>query len=114
MITSTKSETNGNGSDSRGAGANRVPLLSRGVPDLGLDALVVDDEGPRLELDPDCGLGVEGELVPREPRQDLRLPHRRVPDEHHLEHVVDPVPHGLAEEVEIEEEEGGGEGILLR
>ncbi|KAG6480308.1 hypothetical protein ZIOFF_063788 [Zingiber officinale] len=51
------------------------------VPDLGLDALVLGDERPRLDLHSDGGLGVEAELVARELRQDLRLPHRRVPDQ---------------------------------
>lgn len=49
---------------------------------------MLDDEGPRLELDADGGLGIEAELVSGKPRQDLRLPHRRVSDQHHLEDVV--------------------------
>ena len=63
--------------------------MTSGVPDLGFDALVLDDECPGLELDPDSGLGVEAELVARKAGQDLGLPNRRVSDEHHLEHVVD-------------------------
>ncbi|BAT09064.1 Os09g0527650, partial [Oryza sativa Japonica Group] len=75
-----------------------VPFLAGGVPDLGLDALAVEGEGAGLELDADGGLGVEEELVLGEPPQQLRLPHRRVPHHHHLEHVVDlplllPLPH---------------------
>jgi hypothetical protein len=76
-----------------------VPLLACGVPDLGLDAPVVDDEGAGLELDPDGGLGVEAELVAGEAGQDLRLAHRRVADQHHLEDVVHLLPgprHALA------------------
>jgi hypothetical protein len=65
-----------------------VPLLAGGVPDLGLDAPVVDDEGAGLELDADGGLGVEAELVAGEAGEDLRLAHRRVSDQHHLEDVV--------------------------
>lgn len=82
----------------RGAGSKKaasrcgalvhVPLLAGGIPDLRLDALAVEREGARLELHPDGGLGVERELVAREPRQQLRLPHRRVADHHDLEHVV--------------------------
>ena len=69
-----------------------VPLLAGGVPDLGLDAPVIDDEGAGLELDPDGGLGVEAELVAGEAGQDLRLADRRVADEHHLEDVVHLLP----------------------
>lgn len=65
-----------------------LPFLAGGVPDLGLDTLVLDDQGAGLELDADCGLGVQAELVTREPRQYLRLTDRRVPYQHHLEHVV--------------------------
>ncbi|RLN32951.1 hypothetical protein C2845_PM03G03950 [Panicum miliaceum] len=77
------------GAASKKAAGVHVPLLAGGVPDLRLDALAVEREGARLELHPDGGLGVERELVPREARQQLRLPHRRVPHHHHLEHVVD-------------------------
>ncbi|BAT07231.1 Os09g0281750, partial [Oryza sativa Japonica Group] len=70
-----------------------IPFLAGGVPDLGLDGAGVDVEGSRLELDADGGLGVEVELVAGEPRQQLRLPHRGVADQHHLEHVVDLLPH---------------------
>ena len=65
-----------------------VPLLAGGVPDLGLDAPVVDDEGAGLELDADGGLGAEAELIAGEAGEDLRLAHRRVADQHHLEDVV--------------------------
>ena len=63
--------------------------MAGGVPNLGLDGLVVDDERLRLKLDPDGGLRVHAELVPRESGQELSLPHRRVPDQDDLEHVVD-------------------------
>uniref|UniRef100_J3L2P5 Uncharacterized protein n=1 Tax=Oryza brachyantha TaxID=4533 RepID=J3L2P5_ORYBR len=65
-----------------------VPLLAGGVPDLGLDELVVDADGLGGELDADGGPGLQAELVPREPRQQVRLPHAAVPDQHHLEQVV--------------------------
>ena len=47
-----------------------VPLLAGGVPDLGLDAPVVDDEGAGLELDADGGLGAEAELIAGEAGED--------------------------------------------
>lgn len=62
--------------------------MTGGVPDLGLNALVLDNEGTSLELDPDRGLGLEAKLVASEPGQNLRLAHRGVPYQHHLEHVV--------------------------
>jgi hypothetical protein len=65
-----------------------VPLLAGGVPDLGLDEPVVDADGLGGELDADGGPGLQAELVPREPRQQVRLPHAAVPDQHHLEQVV--------------------------
>lgn len=66
-----------------------IPFLTSSVPNLGLDGLVVDNESLCLELDPDRGLGFYTELVPCEPRQELRFPHRRVSDHDHLQHVVD-------------------------
>lgn len=66
-----------------------VPFLAGSVPDLGLDTLVLDNHGAGLELDSDGGLGVQAKLVAREPGQYLRLPDGRVPNQHHLEHVVD-------------------------
>ena len=88
---STHSKTNEKRLHGEGRGAS-VPLLAGGVPDLRLDGLVLDDERSRLELDPDGGLGVEAELVAGEAREQLRLAHRGVADEHHLEDVVDPLP----------------------
>lgn len=50
---------------------------------------MLDDNRPRLELNPDRSLGVDGELIPRKSRQDLGLPDCRIADEHHLEDIVD-------------------------
>ncbi|PWZ12242.1 hypothetical protein Zm00014a_012741 [Zea mays] len=50
-----------------------VPLLPGGVPDLRLDELVVDLDSLGGELDADGGPGLEAELVPGEPRQQLSL-----------------------------------------
>lgn len=65
------------------------PFLAGGVPYLGLDGLVVDDERFGLKLNADGGFGIDAELVLGEASEELRLPHRRVSDQHHLEHVVD-------------------------
>jgi hypothetical protein len=67
------------------------PFLACGVPDLCLDVAGVDVEGAGLELDSDGGLGVEVELVAGEAREQLRLAHSGVTDEHHLEDVIDPL-----------------------
>lgn len=70
-------------------GRKESPFLASGVPDLSLDALVLDDKRPGLELDADGGLGVQAELVPREAREYLGLADGGVPDQDHLEDVVD-------------------------
>lgn len=62
--------------------------MAGGVPDLGLDGLVLDEEGTGLELDADGGLGVEAKLVAGESGEDLGLAHGGVADEHHLEYVI--------------------------
>ncbi|WVZ97240.1 hypothetical protein U9M48_042790 [Paspalum notatum var. saurae] len=49
--------------------------------------MVADLQGLGGELDADGGLGVEGEVVARESREDVRLADAAVPDEHHLEQV---------------------------
>ena len=76
------------------------PLLAGGVPDLGLDDLVVDADAPGGELDADGGLGLEAELVAGEAGEEVGLADAGVADEHHLEQVVvvvlRPVRHRLA------------------
>ena len=64
-----------------------VSFLASSVPDLSLDTLASDDEGSSLELNPDCSLGIQTELVPSEPS--LRLAHFSVSDHNHFENVVD-------------------------
>jgi hypothetical protein len=66
----------------------REPFLASGVPNLGLDDLIIDPNTSRGELDANRGLGFEAKFVPREPRQQVRFAHTRVPDQHHLEQVV--------------------------
>ena len=57
-----------------------VSLLAGGIPDLGLDGLGVDLDGPRGELDTDGGLGVEVELVAGEPTEQVGLSNAGVSD----------------------------------
>lgn len=38
---------------------------------------------PRGELHADCGLGLEVELIPGEPGEQVALSHAGVPDQHH-------------------------------
>lgn len=63
-------------------------LLAGGVPDLGLDLLAVDINDLGLELHSNGGLGVLVELVASEPPEQVRLPHRRVPNQHYFEQVL--------------------------
>ena len=51
------------------------------VPYLGLDCLAVDLDAARCKLHSDGALGLEIELVPREPRQEVRLSDPRISDE---------------------------------
>lgn len=60
-----------------------VALLACRVPDLGLDGLGVDLDGAGGELDADGRLGVQVELVAREPAQQVGFADARVSDEHH-------------------------------
>jgi hypothetical protein len=67
---------------------SHAPFLAGGVPDLGLDDLVLDVDAAGGELDADGGLGLEAELVAREAREQVGLADAGVADEHHLEEVV--------------------------
>ena len=66
----------------RGDGA--VALLAGGVPDLRLDGLAVHLDAAGGELHADGALALQVELVAGEARQQVALPHARVPDEHHF------------------------------
>lgn len=65
-----------------------VPLLARSIPDLSFNTLMLNNECPSLKLDPDCSLRIQAELISSKPRQNLRFAHRRVPDQHHFEHII--------------------------
>ena len=69
-------------------GLGVVPFLTGGVPDLGLDDLVVDVDAAGGELDADGGLGLEAELVAREAREQVGLADAGVADQDHLEEVI--------------------------
>ena len=64
------------------------PLLTSGVPNLGLDDLVVDVDASGGELDADRGLGLEAELVAGESREEVGLADAGVANEDDLEEVV--------------------------
>lgn len=66
----------------------REPFLASSVPDLGLDDFAFNGNSPGLELNPNGGLGVKAELILSKPGQELTLPHSRVSDHHHLEHII--------------------------
>jgi len=66
-----------------GRGDGAIPFLTRSVPNLCLDGLGVDLDRPRGELDADCGLGIEVELVARESAEQVGLSDAGVTDQHH-------------------------------
>lgn len=65
-----------------GGGNGAVSLLAGGIPDLGLDRLGVDLDGPGGELDTDGRLGVEVELVSSESAEKVGFSDSRVSDQH--------------------------------
>ena len=56
------------------------PFLAGGVPNLGLDDLVVDMNTPGGELDANGGFGFEAELVLGETRQEVGFPLLNMPN----------------------------------
>ena len=67
------------------AGDCAVALLASGIPDLGLDGLVVDLDAASSELDADGGLAVEVEFVTGETREQVGFTNTGVSNEDHLE-----------------------------
>lgn len=65
-----------------------IPLLARGVPNLSLDHFSIDSQAPGGELDADSRFGLEAELIPREPRKQVRFSDAGIPYENNLEEVV--------------------------
>ena len=68
-----------------GTGDCAVALLAGGIPDLGLDGLVVDLDAAGGELDADGGLAVEVEFVSGETREKVGFTNTGVSNEDHLE-----------------------------
>lgn len=68
-----------------GASHRPVPFLASRVPDLHLNGLAVNLDDFGGELDPDGGFAFEVELVFGESRDDVGLPHSRVPHQDDLE-----------------------------
>ena len=60
-----------------------VTFLSSRVPDMSFDGFGVDLDGARCELDSDCRLGVQIELISGESTQQVGLPDTRVSNKHH-------------------------------
>ncbi|KAF4386522.1 hypothetical protein G4B88_006778 [Cannabis sativa] len=65
-----------------------IPFLTSGVPNLGLDDLIVDLNTASSELDTNGGLGFEAELVSGEARQQIRFSDAGVSYQNHLEKIV--------------------------
>jgi hypothetical protein len=74
-------EEGADGASVVGRGNSAVALLSRRIPNLGLDGLRIDLDGPGTELDADGGLGVEVELVAGESAEKVGLSDARVSDQ---------------------------------
>jgi len=66
-----------------GRGDGAIPLLAGGIPDLGLDCLGVDLDGPSGELNADGRLRVQVELVSGESTQQVGFSDAGVSDQHH-------------------------------
>lgn len=67
------------------AGDSTVALLAGGIPDLGLDGLVVDLDAAGGELDANGGLAVEVEFVAGETREQVGFTNTGVSNKDHLE-----------------------------
>lgn len=74
-----------------GRGDGAVALLTSCVPDLRLDSLCVYLNRTGSELNTDCGLGVEVELIPSEPAEQVRFTDSRVSDEDDLGMLAQPL-----------------------
>jgi len=64
------------------------PFLASGVPNLSLDNLGIDIQTLGGELNSYGRLGLQIELVPREAREQVGLPHAGIADQNQLEKVI--------------------------
>lgn len=64
------------------------PFLSSSVPNLSLDDLAINIQAFGGKLDPYCGLGLQVELVPREPGEQVGFANTRITNQNQLEEVI--------------------------
>ena len=64
------------------------PFLASSIPDLSLDDLAFNGDGPSLELNTNGRLWIKAELILGKPGKNLSLAYCRVTDHHHLEHII--------------------------
>ena len=62
--------------------------MASSIPNLGFDYLLIDTDTPSGEFNSNCGLGLEIELIAREPGQKVGFSHTRVSDQNQFEQVV--------------------------
>lgn len=62
--------------------------MAGGVPNLGLDDLIVDLNGAGGELDADGGFGLLAELILGETGEEVGFSDAGVADQHHLEKII--------------------------
>lgn len=67
---------------------NKIPLLASGVPNLGLDDLIIDTNAAGGEFDADGRLRFEAELVASEAGEEIGFADSGVADENNLEEVI--------------------------
>jgi len=62
--------------------------LAGGIPNLGLDNLVINTNATGSEFNADGGLGFKAELIASETREEVGFSDTRVADQHNLEEVI--------------------------
>lgn len=65
-----------------------IPFLASSVPNLSLDDFLVNADAPSGELDSDCGLGLQAELVASESGQQIGFSDAGIAYQHYLEQVI--------------------------
>lgn len=85
LVRDVVDEQDAHGAAVVGGGDGAEALLAGRIPDLQLDALAVELDGPDLEVDADSGDEGRGEGVLAEAQQAAGLAHARVTDEQQLD-----------------------------